>query len=587
MLVCATGCRALGALDVSKAFRDKLASAGLSQEIDVVETGCHGLCARAPLVLIEPQDFLYGPVAPADVDEIIEVTLRGGKPVTRLCGKADGQTTAVLREEPFYRAQKRDVYRLCGRVDPKRIEDAVAYGTYETLAKVLTSRTPEQVISEVTASGLRGRGGAGFPTGRKWALCRDVAGDRKYVICNADEGDPGAFMDRALLEGVPHQILEGMLMAGYAIGATNGVVYVRAEYPIAVEHAKIAVEQARAHGLLGRNILGSKFSFEIDIRMGAGAFICGEETALIASLEGRRGMPRPRPPFPAQRGLLGCPTTINNVETLANVPLILRDGAAAFSAVGTAGSKGTKVFALAGKVRNTGLVEVPLGATLRQIVFDIGGGIPGDRPFKAAQMGGPSGGCVPAQYLDLPIDYDSVKQLGAIMGSGGLVVMDSSTCMVDIARFFTDFVHKESCGKCVPCRVGTKQMLDILVRITKGEGRMEDLEKIVSLGEMIRASSLCGLGQTAANPSLSTVRHFRDEYEAHIRDHRCPAGVCRALLKYTILADACTGCHACAKKCPVAAIVGKAKKPHEIIQAKCIKCGACREACKFDAVRLE
>ena len=584
VLVCATGCRALGATELSRAFREKLAAAGLDREIAVVEAGCHGQCARAPLVLIQPYGFLYGPVKPEDVDEIIQQTLREGQPVARLCEQSQGEVQATMASVPFYRHQRREVFKDCGSLDPKRIEDAILHGTYSAAAKALTTLTPEQVIAEVTGAGLRGRGGAGFPTGIKWKACRNAQGTEKYLICNADEGDPGAFMDRALLEGVPHQILEGMLIAAYAVGATHGFVYVRAEYPIAVEHVTLAIQQARQHGLLGRNILGSGFDFDIEVRMGAGAFVCGEESALIASLEGQRGMPRPRPPFPVEKGYRGKPTTINNVETLGNVPLILRQGKEWFAAIGTAGSKGTKVFALAGKVKNTGLVEVPMGMTLRQIVFDIGGGIQKDQQFKAAQMGGPSGGCVPAQFLDLPIDYDSVKDIGAIMGSGGLIVMDEHTCMVDMARFFMEFVQDESCGKCPPCRVGTRHLRDTLTRICEGQGRESDLEELDRLSREIKIGSLCGLGQTAPNPVLSTIRYFRDEYEAHIREHRCPAKVCKGLFRYEITPKTCVGCGICAKNCPVTAITGERKKPHVIDQAKCIQCGLCFEKCPYGAI---
>jgi NADH-quinone oxidoreductase subunit F len=529
VLVCSTGCRALGALELSEAFRRKLAASGLEGQAQVVEVGCHGRCARAPLVLIEPQDYLYGGVKPQDVDEIVDTTVRHGKPVERLCEALDGQVIARMADVPFYKSQRREVFRTCGRMDPKRIEDAVAHGSYAALAKVLASMTPEQVIEEMTASGLRGRGGAGFPTGVKWNACRKSEGTQKYIICNADEGDPGAFMDRALLEGAPHQVIEGMIIGAYAIGASHGFIYVRAEYPIAVEHSHIALEQARACGLLGQGILGSTFDFDIEVRMGAGAFVCGEESALIASLEGHRGTPRSRPPFPVQKGYLGRPTTINNVETFGNVPVILDKGKDWFGAIGTAGSKGTKIFALAGKVRNTGLVEVPMGITLREMVFGVGGGIPNDRAFKAAQMGGPSGGCVPAEFLDLPIDYDSVKQIGAIMGSGGLVVMDEKTCMVDTARFFLDFARKESCGKCVPCRVGTQHMYDILARICAGMGQEGDIEKLEQLAQHVKSASLCGLGQTAPNPVLTTIRYFRHEYEEHIRLKWCRASACEAL----------------------------------------------------------
>ena len=584
VLVCMTGCRSLGAIELGEAFREKVKAAGLDSDFAVVDVGCHGQCARAPLILIEPQDYLYGPVKPEDVDEIIETTLKGGQPVERLCAGTNGQLTPGFSDVPFYRHQQREVLRDCGRIDPRRIEDAMGAGSYEAAAKALTCMTPEQVIDEVRESGLRGRGGAGFPTGVKWGFCRKSPGNEKYLICNADEGDPGAFMDRALLEGTPHQVIEGMMIAAFAIGAAHGFIYVRAEYPIAVEHIELALDQARQSGLLGRDIFGSGFDFDIEIRMGAGAFVCGEESALIASLEGQRGMPRPRPPFPAQKGYLGKPTNINNVETFANVPLILSKGSDWYAAIGTEGGKGTKIFALAGKVNNTGLVEVPLGATLRQIVFDIGGGIPGNRKFKAAQMGGPSGGCVPEQFLDLPIDYDSVKQIGAIMGSGGLVVMDEETCMVDIARFFLEFTQSESCGKCVPCRVGTRHMLDILERICAGKGEADDVGKLEDLSEHITTASLCGLGQTAPNPVLTTLRYFRDEYDAHIAEGKCPARQCRGLFRYEIVLEACKGCGKCLKACPADAITGERREPHVIDRQKCTFCGLCLEQCPFDAV---
>lgn len=584
VLLCMTGCRSLGAAELAKAFREQLAAAGLAGEVAVVDVGCHGQCARAPLILIEPQEYLYGCVQPEDVAEIIETTLKQGKPVERLCDESNGQVAVKMNEVPFYRHQQRKVLTLCGRVDPKLIESAMARGAYEAAAKALTEMTPEEVIEEVTEAGLRGRGGAGFPTGVKWGFARKAPGHEKYVICNADEGDPGAFMDRALLEGVPHQVLEGMLIAAYAIGASHGFVYVRAEYPIAVEHVQIALDQARACGLLGENILGTGFSFDLELRMGAGAFVCGEESALIASLEGHRGMPRPRPPFPVHKGYLSKPTCINNVETLANVPIIVSQGRDEYRAVGTDTSKGTKIFALAGKVNNTGLVETPMGATLREIVFEIGGGIPDGREFKAAQMGGPSGGCVPAEFLDLPIDYDSVKKIGAIMGSGGLVVMDDETCMVDIARFFLEFTQDESCGKCVPCRVGTRHMLDILKRICAGNGKEDDVAELEALAHEVKKAALCGLGQTAPNPVLTTIRYFRDEYDAHIRDKKCPAGVCQELLRFEIVADLCKGCGACIKVCPADAISGEKKEVHTIDQSKCVKCGACVAKCPFDAI---
>ncbi len=527
--VCSTGCRALGALDVCEAMEREIAQRGLGGKVRVVRVGCHGLCAGAVTMVIDPKGIFYQTVSAADVPEIVETTILGGKTVRRLCWSAGGKAYPLQKDIPFYKNQSRLVLRNCGVVDPQSLQDAVGHGAYLAAAGVLTKMTPEQVIAEMIASGLRGRGGAGFPTGRKWQFARASKGEPKYIICNADEGDPGAFMDRAVLEGDPHVVIEGMIIGAYAIGSGHGVIYVRAEYPIAIEHTAMAIDQARAAGLLGRNILGSGFDFDIEIRKGAGAFVCGEETALIASVEGKRGMPRPRPPFPAVAGLYGKPTNINNVETWANVPRVIEMGAAQYAKIGTEASKGTKIFALAGKVNNTGLVEVPMGATLRQIIFDIGGGIPRGRKFKAAQMGGPSGGCVPARYLDIPLDYDSVQKIGAIMGSGGLIIVDESTCMVDLARFFTDFVQKESCGKCVPCRVGTKQMLDMLTRITRGSGEMADIDRLVQLGGMIKEASLCGLGQTAPNPVLSTIRYFRDEYEAHILQKRCLAHTCKAL----------------------------------------------------------
>jgi len=531
VLICMTGCRALGAADVASAFREKLAGAKLHKEIEVVETGCIGLCARAPVVLIEPYEYLYGGVTPDHVEEIIEKTIRKGEPVEALVTVENGKALPKINDTGFYKEQQRVVLENCGSIDPKNIEDAIARGCYEAAAKALCVMTPEEVIEEVINAGLRGRGGAGFPAGLKWRFCRKSPGDEKYLICNADEGDPGAFMDRALLEGDPHRVIEGMIIAANAIGASHGFIYVRAEYPIAVEHIGIALEQARKLGLLGRNILGSGFDFDIEVRMGAGAFVCGEETALIASLEGKRGMPRPRPPFPAQKGYHDKPTNINNVETFANVPLILKNGSKQYASIGTEGSKGTKIFALAGRVNNTGLVEVPMGTTLRQIIYDIGGGIPKDRKFKAAQMGGPSGGCIPAKYLDNEIDYDNVAQIGAIMGSGGLIVMDEITCMVDVARYFLEFVQAESCGKCTPCRVGTKKMLQILNDICRGEAKLEDLDVLERLAERVKKASLCGLGQTAPNPVLSTLRHFRDEYEEHIVLKTCRAAACAALVR--------------------------------------------------------
>jgi NADH-quinone oxidoreductase subunit F len=531
VLICMTGCRALGAADVAARFRERLEAQGLADQVAIVHTGCIGLCAKAPVMLVEPDNFLYGGVTPDDIDEIIERTIRNHLPVERLAVVQDGQPQPRIDEVSFYKKQRRLVLENCGRIDPREIDHAIERGTYLTAVKVLTERTPQDVIDEMIASGLRGRGGAGFSTGLKWKFCRQAPGDEKYLICNADEGDPGAFMDRALLEGDPHRVIEGMIIAAYAIGAATGIVYVRAEYPIAVEHVGLALEQARERGLLGQDIAGTGLDFDIKVRMGAGAFVCGEETALIASLEGLRGMPSTRPPFPAQSGYLRKPTNINNVETFGNVPLVMKNGATWYSALGTEKSKGTKIFALAGRVRNTGLVEVPMGATMRQIVFDIGGGIGKGRKFKAAQLGGPSGGCVPAAYLDTELDYDSVQAIGAIMGSGGLIVMDENTCMVDVARYFLEFVQAESCGKCTPCRVGTKKMLEILQAITRGQATLADLDRLETLGAHIKKSSLCGLGQTAPNPVLSTLRHFREEYVEHIVLKTCQASVCEGLVR--------------------------------------------------------
>jgi NADH-quinone oxidoreductase subunit F len=528
-----TGCTAFGSPGVRQAFQQELDRQLPGGQIAVKVTGCHGFCEKGPVVVILPSQVFYPSVKVEEVPRIVEKTVLGGEVIEELLyvDPATGKRVVYDHEVPFYARQKRLVFRLNGTLDPTDLEDYIAHDGYRAMVKALSEMTPEQVIDEVRDAGLRGRGGAGFPTGVKWGFCRKAPGDEKYLICNADEGDPGAFMDRSVLEGTPHAVIEGLIIAAYAIGASNAIIYVRAEYPLAVRNSRIAIQQAREAGLLGQNILGLGFNLEIGVREGAGAFVCGEETALIASLEGQRGMPRPRPPFPAQKGYRGKPTTINNVETLANLPLLLLQGKDWYRAIGTENSKGTKIFALAGKVNNTGLVEVPMGATLRQIVFEIGGGIPKNRTFKAAQMGGPSGGCVPAKYLDLPIDYESVKQVGAIMGSGGMIIMDENTCVVDIARFFLEFVQKESCGKCVPCRVGTRHMFDILTRICAGEGREGDIERLEEIALAVKASSLCGLGQTAPNPVLSTIRHFREEYEEHIRQKHCRASVCEALVE--------------------------------------------------------
>jgi NADH:ubiquinone oxidoreductase subunit F (NADH-binding)/(2Fe-2S) ferredoxin len=587
--LCDTGCRALGSATVREAFVAEIRDRNLSDKVRLQTTGCHGFCERGTVLVIRPQGIFYERVKPEDVPEILEKTVLNGEVIERLCHRDPVSRKRCVKEEevPFYQRQMKVVLRHNGMVDPQEIDDYLALDGYEALATALRSLTPDEVIEEVTKSGLRGRGGAGFPTGLKWRYCCDAEGSPKYVICNADEGDPGAFMDRGVCEGDPHAILEGMLIGAYAIGASEGYIYVRAEYPIAVKYLGRAIQQAEAYGLLGDHILGSEFSFHIKIKQGAGAFVCGEETALIGSIEGYRGMPRPRPPFPAQSGLFGKPTNINNVETWANVPVIINRGGDWFASIGTEKSKGTKIFALAGKVQNTGLVEVPMGATLREVVFEIGGGVARGRTFKAAQMGGPSGGCVPEKYLDMPIDFDSVTAVGAIMGSGGMVVMDDTTCMVEVARYFTDFVQSESCGKCVPCRIGTPRMLETLTRITEGGGEESDLALLREMGEAIRISSLCGLGKTAPNPTLSTLRHFWNEYEAHVMDRKCRAGMCKALTTFVIDEEKCTGCGLCLKCCPTEGIIGERKTPHVIDQEKCIRCGSCRDACHQDAVLVE
>lgn len=584
VLICMTGCRALGAQNVAAKFRERLKELKLEDQFAVVNTGCIGMCALAPAMLIEPYNYLYGGVKPEDVDDIITETLQNGKPVERLCVKQGDKVEPEVAKVDFYSKQEKLVLENCGRIDPTKIEDFIACDGYKAALKVLADADADKLIETMVSSGLRGRGGAGFPAGIKWGFCRKSPGEEKYLICNADEGDPGAFMDRALLEGDPHKVIEGMIIAAYGIGASKGFIYCRAEYPIAVEHINIALDSARKLGLLGENIADSGFSFDIEIRMGAGAFVCGEETALIASLQGHRGMPRPRPPFPAVSGFMGKPTNINNVETFANIPIIINNGGDWYANIGTEKSKGTKIFALAGNVKNTGLVEVPMGTTLRQIVFEIGGGLGEGKEFKAAQLGGPSGGCIPAQYLDTPLDYDSVQEIGAIMGSGGLIVMDQNVCMVDVARYFLDFVQSESCGKCTPCRVGTRRMLDILESICNGTATMDDLTKLEELAVDINDASLCGLGQTAPNPVLSTIKNFRDEYIEHIEKKICTAGVCSELLCYQIT-EKCVGCGACKKVCPVDAITGERKELHVIDNEKCIKCGQCYNVCKFEAVK--
>ena len=588
--ICMTGCRARGAEQVRDAFLEELEKESLGDEVEIRETGCQGFCARAPVAVVDPQGVFYQELTPEDVPEIVSQTLKEGRVVERLLyiDLLSSQRITYERKVPFYQGQLKNVLRNCGIIDPTRVSHYIARSGYSALEKVLTGMLPEEVISQVTESSLRGRGGAGFPTGRKWGFTRAAPGDVKYIVCNGDEGDPGAFMDRALLEGDPHSVVEGMLIAAYAIGAKTGYIYVRAEYPIAVEHLKIALAQAQELGLLGQNILGSGFDFEIRIKEGAGAFVCGEETALLASIEGRRGMPRPRPPFPAQSGLWGKPTNINNVETYANVPLIVLNGADQYASVGTEQSKGTKIFSLAGKINNTGLVEVPIGIPIRKVIFEVGGGVPRERKFKAVQMGGPSGGCVPEEHLDLPVDYGSLEAIGAIMGSGGMVVMDEDTCMVDTARYFLAFTQVESCGKCVPCRLGTKRMLEILTRITEGQGTEGDIELLIELAEGVRDSALCGLGQTCPNPVLTTVRYFRNEYEEHVLNHRCPARVCKALISYYIDPEKCQACLICLRQCPAEAIEGSKNTIHVINQEKCTKCGTCLSVCppRFSAVRV-
>ena len=586
VLICAgTGCVSSGSKKVQAALNTELIKRGLDKEVKVFETGCHGFCEMGPLLIVYPEGVFYCRVQESDVPDLVESHLYKGRIVERLLYKEPLSHEAVpsYQDIGFYKKQMRMVLANCGHINPESLEEYIARGGYEALGKALTEMTPVQVVEEMKKSGLRGRGGGGFSTGLKWEFASKSKGNKKYVVCNADEGDPGAFMDRSVLEGDPHRILEGMAICGYAIGADEGYIYVRAEYPLAIKRLRIAIQQAEEMGLLGDNIFGSGFSLHLKIKEGAGAFVCGEETALLASIEGKRGMPRPRPPFPAVSGLWGKPTNINNRETFANVPAIITQGAEWYASIGTERSKGTKVFALTGRINNTGLAEVPMGITMREIIFDIGGGIPEGKKFKAVQIGGPSGGCLPEQLLDLSIDYDSLTAAGAMMGSGGLVVMDETTCMVDVAKFFLNFTQSESCGKCTPCREGTKRMLEILTRITEGEGRPGDIELLESMSRSIKATALCGLGQTAPNPVLSTLRYFRHEYEAHIDHKRCPAGACTKLSGYNIT-DICKGCSLCKKVCPVEAITGDVKKMHLIDQVKCIKCGACMAKCPFKAI---
>ena len=589
VLVCGgTGCTSSGSQKIIDELEAQLKEQGIDKEVMVVKTGCFGLCALGPIMVVYPEGAFYSMVKPEDIKEIVSEHLIKGRIVKRLLYSEtlnEGEDKIKsLNEVDFYKKQMRIALRNCGVINPEKIEEYIAFDGYKALGKVLSEMTPEQLIAEMKASGLRGRGGAGFPTGLKWEFASKSVADQKYVCCNADEGDPGAFMDRSILEGDPHSVIEAMAIAGYAIGATQGYIYIRAEYPIAVERLRIAIDQAREYGLLGKNIFGTDFCFDLDIRLGAGAFVCGEETALMTSIEGKRGEPRCRPPFPAVKGLFGKPTVLNNVETYANIPVIINKGAEWFGTIGTEKSHGTKVFALGGKIHNTGLVEVPMGTTLREIIEEIGGGIPNGKKFKAAQTGGPSGGCIPASLIDTPIDYDSLMEIGSMMGSGGLIVMDEDTCMVDIAKFFLEFTVDESCGKCAPCRIGTKRMLEILEKITKGQGTLEDIDKLEKLCLNVKQSALCGLGQTAPNPILSTLKYFRDEYIAHVVDKKCPAGTCKDLLSYSIDPEKCKGCGICAKQCPVEAISGERKSPFTIDTAKCIKCGACEAKCPFGAI---
>ena len=592
VLICGgTGCTSSGSVKIAKRLQEEIDKNGLTDEVMVVRTGCFGLCALGPIMIVYPEGTFYSMVKEEDIAEIVSEHLLKGRIVTRLVYDETVAENEIksLKETDFYKKQHRIALRNCGVINPECIDEYIGRNGYEALGKVLKTMTPDDVIQVILDSGLRGRGGGGFPTGKKWQLAKNLVkdADQKYVCCNADEGDPGAFMDRSVLEGDPHVVIEAMAIAGYAIGATQGYIYIRAEYPIAVQRLQIAIDQAREYGLLGKNIFDSGFDFDLDIRLGAGAFVCGEETALMTSIEGNRGEPRPRPPFPAESGLFKKPTVLNNVETYANIPQIILNGADWFASMGTEKSKGTKVFALGGKIHNTGLVEVPMGTTLREVIYEIGGGIPNGKAFKAAQTGGPSGGCIPAEHLDIPIDYDNLIAIGSMMGSGGLIVMDEDNCMVDIAKFFLQFTVDESCGKCTPCRIGTKRLYEMLEKITSGNATMEDLDKMEKLCYYIKNNSLCGLGQTAPNPVLSTLRYFKDEYIAHVKDKKCPAGVCQDLLTYKIIDLKCKGCTACARGCPVGAISGTVKQPHSIDTAKCIKCGACMAKCKFGAIIKE
>ncbi len=592
VLICGgTGCTSSGSMKIADKLEAVIKEKGIADHVKVVRTGCFGLCALGPIMIVYPEGTFYSMMSEEHIDRIVEEHLINDRIVEEYVYQETKTPDGIIayNETNFYKKQHRVALRNCGVINPENIDDYIEKDGYKALEKVVTEMTPEDVIKVISDSGLRGRGGGGFPTGRKWQMARTIVpvADQKYVCCNADEGDPGAFMDRSVLEGDPHAIIEAMAIAGYAIGATKGFVYVRAEYPIAVHRLQVAIDQARERGFLRKKLFGSDFEFDLDVRLGAGAFVCGEETALITSIEGNRGEPKPRPPFPAEKGIFGKPTVNNNVETYANVPQIILKGAEWFASMGTEKSKGTKVFALGGKINNTGLVEIPMGTTLREIVFEIGGGIPKGKKFKAAQTGGPSGGCIPAEHLDVPIDYDNLIAIGSMMGSGGLIVMDEDNCMVDIAKFFLEFTVDESCGKCTPCRIGTKRLYEMLDKITKGEATMEDLDKMEKLCYYIKNNSLCGLGQTAPNPVLSTLRYFKDEYIAHIKDKKCPAGVCSKLLSYKIVPDKCKGCTKCARNCPVNAITGKVKEAHVIDQTKCIKCGACMNNCNFGAIIKE